>query len=151
MLASFDPVDASESVVVEPVPQPPVVSPAEPGTPSPRVSTTTTEGVFVEYPIWLERWPEQRASLLEELRSVVPEADARIPADVRGVPPGTTVIVLDPGAYYAPYSPTGLAAGEFRSPALIYVAWRGTSQGPLVPALAHELRHMLTGDPDAGH
>ena len=35
--------------------------------------------------------------------------------------------------------------------ALIYVAWRGAQQGTVVPALAHELRHLLTGDPLAGH
>jgi hypothetical protein len=150
-LASYDPVGSNDTPPGT-APLPPAPSPTgEPGSPAPRVSVLTSEGVFLEYPVWLERWPDQQAVLLEELRTVVPEADPRIPSDVSGVPPGTTVIVLDPGAYYAPYSPTGLAAGEWRAPSSIYVAWRGTQQGRVVPALAHELRHLLTGDPLAGH
>lgn len=151
-LATYDPVDTEGGSSPGSATLPPAPSPTgAPGSPAPRVSILTSEGVFLEYPVWLERWPEQRAALLEELRTVVPEADPRISADVRGVPPGITVIVLDPGAYYAPYSPTGLAAGEWRAPSSIYVAWRGTQQGKVVPALSHELRHLLTGDPLAGH
>ncbi|MCW8141299.1 MAG: hypothetical protein KIT58_20545, partial [Planctomycetota bacterium] len=123
----------------------------EPGQPAPRVQVVTAEGVTLHYPVWLESHPTRRAEMLEEIRTVVPEADPRIPADARGVPPGTTLIVMDPGAYYAPYSPTLLASGEWRGPSTIYVAWRGGSSGKLLPALAHELRHLLTQDPNAGH
>ncbi|MBX3465286.1 MAG: hypothetical protein KF878_00115 [Planctomycetes bacterium] len=138
-------------------PPPPLPAPAstlpaahEPGWPAPQIAMTTAEGVHVRYPAWLAAHPTDEAAMLDELRAVVPEADPRIAPGARGVPPGTTVVVLDPGAYYAPYSPTLLAHGEWRS-STIYVAWRGTSSGPRLPALAHELRHLLTGDPDAGH
>lgn len=147
-LASFDPSAGDSTTDTSSVPPPGV---REPGDPAPRVAMVTPEGVQLLYPVWLDHHPARKSELLEELRSVVPEADPRIAADVRGVPPGTTVIVLDPGAYYAPYSPTLLASGEWRSPSTIYVCWRPTADGPLVPALPHELRHMLTGDPNAGH
>ena len=65
--------------------------------------------------------------------------------------PNATLFVLDPGPYYAPYSPTGLAHGEWRAPSTIYVAWRGTSSGAVLPALDHELNHLRTQDPNAGH
>lgn len=143
-----------------PAPAPSCPSPApapprahEPGDPAPRAWTTTPEGVTVGYPVWLDdaQHAASRAAMFNEIRTVVPEADPRIAPGVRGVPPGTTVIVLDPGAYFAPYSPTLLASGEWRAPSTIYVAWRGGSSGPRLPALAHELRHLLTQDPDAGH
>lgn len=123
----------------------------QPGDPSPRVALLTPEGVQLFYPVWLDHHPTRKAELLGELRIVVPEPDPRISSEARGVPPGTTVVVLDPGAYYAPYSPTRLASGEWRAPSTIYVCWRPTAEGPLLPALPHELRHMLTGDPNAGH
>lgn len=123
----------------------------EPGAPAPRVQVVTAEGVAVHYPVWLEAHPARLAEMFEEIRTVVPEADPRISSDVRGVPPGTLLIVLDPGAYYAPYSPSLLASGEWRAPATVYVAWRGGSTGKLLPALAHEMRHLLTQDPHAGH
>lgn len=88
--------------------------------------------------------------MLEEIATVAPEADPRLDPAIRGVPAGATVVVLDPGSYFAPYSPTLLASGEVRGSTL-YVAWRGSSQGARLPALAHELRHYLTGDPLAGH
>ncbi|MCW8137300.1 MAG: hypothetical protein KIT58_00140 [Planctomycetota bacterium] len=138
----------------QPTSQPPAgVLPAthEPGWPAPQVSVTTAEGVNVRYPVWVAAHPAQEAAMFDEIRTVVPEADPRIDPSVRGVPAGTTVVVLDPGAYYAPYSPTLLATGEWRAPSTIYVAWRGGSSGLRLPALAHELRHALTQDPDAGH
>lgn len=123
---------------------------SEPGMPSPRLYVLTPEGVHLHYPVWLDAHPSRMADLLAYLRDVVPEADARIDPALRGVPAGTTVVVLDPGPYYAPYSPTGLASGEQRGSTL-YVAWRSGQSGPVVPALPHELRHLLTGDPNAGH
>ena len=122
----------------------------EPGDPCPRVRMVTAEGVVLEYPVWLDYHPARKSELLAEIRDVVPDADPRIPSGTRGVPAGVTVIVLDPGGYYAPYSPTLLASGEWRGSTL-YVAWRGSSSGPLVPALPHELRHYMTNDPNAGH
>jgi hypothetical protein len=74
-------------------------------------------------------------------------------AEVRdaGTPSGTTLIVLDPGSYYQPASPTLLSYGEWRPPSTIYVAWRGTDSGTVLPALKHELEHLRTQDPNAGH
>lgn len=146
-LATFDP-SAGEPAPGAPAPLPAV---REPGDAAPRVAQRTPEGVQLFYPVWLDDHPARKAELLAELRDVVPEPDRRIPSDQRGVPAGVTVVVLDPGAYYAPYSPTRLASGEWRAPSTIYVAWRPTSSGPLVPALPHELRHLLTGDAAAGH
>lgn len=124
---------------------------AKPGEPAPRISVLTPEGVMLEYPVWLDQYPDLKDELLTELRETAPNADPRIAVGVRGVPAGSTVIVLDPGAYYAPYSPSLLASGEWRTPSTIYLAWRPESNGPVVPALAHELRHLLTQDPLAGH
>lgn len=128
-----------------------VCGPSVPGAPSPRRAVTTPEGVLLRYPTWLDAHPADYAAMLDELRDVVPEADPRIPVTARGVPSGVTLIVLDPGAYFAPYSPTLLAAGEWRAPSTIFVAWRGTPSGPRLPALPHELRHHHTKDPLAGH
>lgn len=123
----------------------------EPGAPAPRRAITTPEGVIVHYPTWLDAHPGDRDAMLDELRDTAPEADPRIAPGARGVPAGATVVVLDPGPYHAPYSPTLLASGEWRAPSTIYVAWRGSPTGPRLPALAHELRHLLTGDARAGH
>lgn len=107
-------------------------------------------GVRVLLPVWVRLHPGEEAAALAEVYSVTLEFDHRIDPALRGVPLSATVVVLDPGAYYAPYSPTGLASGEQWGSAL-YVAWRGTPSGVRLPALAHELRHLLTGDPNAGH
>lgn len=127
----------------------PVGALAEPGAPAPRRVLVTPEGVTLHVPAWVSG--SALDALLVEVRDVVPEADPRIPSTARGVPAGTTLVVLDPGAYYAPGSPTLLATGEWRAPSTIYVAWRASQDGPRLPALAHELRHLLTNDPDAGH
>jgi hypothetical protein len=145
-VASFEPV-GDESPV-----EPGDGSYAEPGTPAPRVHERTPEGVSLFYPAWLDAYPQLKARVLDELRTTSPDADPRIASGVQGVPAGTTIIVLEPGAYWAPYSPTHLATGEWRAPSTIYVAWTGDDdEGPLLPALSHELRHLLTGDPHAGH
>jgi hypothetical protein len=131
----------------------PVGASGEPGAPSPRVPLVIANGPLVYYPAWLDdpQHAANRAAMLDEIRDVVPEADPRIPPSARGVPAGVTVVVLDPGPYAAPYSPTRLASGEWRPPSTVYVAWRGSSSGPRLPALPHELRHCLTRDPNAGH
>lgn len=126
-----------------------------PGAQSPHVASVTTGGVTLLAPVWLDMHPrgqEWRALLLDELVATEPEPDHRIPTGTRGVPPGVVVVVLDPGPYWAPYSPSGRAAGEWRSDVrTLYCAWRWPESGPCLPALSHELRHAYTGDPEAGH
>lgn len=128
-----------------------------PGYPAPSVAAVTTWGLSIRYPVWLTLEVNETrymSKLLEELRTVRPEPDPRYaPSLGVGVPLEISVVILDPGPYYAKYSPTGLANGESRFDTnTIYVAWRGSPREPvLLPALAHELRHMLTRDPLAGH
>lgn len=125
-------------------------SPPRVGDQAPHYETRSPRGVRVFLPVWVRQHPGEEAAALAEVDSVVPEADPRIDPALRGVPLDVTVVVLDPGAYYAPYSPTLLASGEQRGSTL-YVAWRGAPTGARLPALPHELRHLLTGDPNAGH
>lgn len=125
-------------------------SPPRVGDQAPHYETRSPRGVRVLLPVWVRLHPGEEAAALAEVDSVVPEADPRIDPALRGVPLDVTVVVLDPGAYFAHYSPTGLASGEQRGSTL-YVAWRGAPSGVRLPALAHELRHLLTGDPLAGH
>lgn len=120
------------------------------GDQAPHYETRSPRGVRVLLPVWVRLHPGEEAAALDEVDSVTPEADPRIDPTLRGVPLSATVVILDPGGYYAPYSPTGLAAGEQRG-ATLYVAWRGAPTGVRLPALPHELRHALTGDPLAGH
>lgn len=120
------------------------------GDQAPHYETRSPRGVRVLLPVWVRQHPGEEAAALDEVDTVIPEADSRIDPAMRGVPLDVTVVVLDPGAYAAPYSPTGLASGEQRGRTL-YVAWRAPATGPLLPALAHELRHYLTKDPLAGH
>lgn len=121
----------------------------EPGAPAPRVSTRTARGVQVDYPAWLDLHPALLAQALREVDTVTPEPDTRIDPALRGVPLGARVVVTD-ARFWSPSSPTGLAAGEQRGDVL-YVAWRPTDSGPVLPALPHEVRHLLSGDPLAGH
>jgi len=121
------------------------------GDQAPYVITRTTRGVRVLYPVWVDRHPEMLVAALLEIDTVAPEMDYRISSEYRGVPLTATVTILDPGPYYAPYSPTGLALGEWHTPHEIFVAWRGAQVGVLLPALPHELRHPLTQDAGAGH
>ena len=121
------------------------------GDQAPHVGMVTTSGVSVSYPVWLQGYPDHLAAMLDEIATVTPDADPRISPAHRGVPAGATVIVLDPGSYYQPGSHTSLATGEWHPPLEIVVAWRGTPQGVRLPALPHELRHLLTQDPRAGH
>lgn len=111
---------------------------------------TTPEGVVVRYPAWLDL-PVNAASFrvaLEEIRTV----PLSVPVDGRteGVPRGTTVVIRNPGAWPHPSSPTGLVVGLHHG-TTIEVAWTGLSDSrPKLPALAHEVQHLLQG-PAAGH
>lgn len=120
----------------------------KPDPPAPAI--VTPEGVTVVY----TPFPRlDLAAALREIRYVVPDADPRIHQSVRGVPAGT-LVEIRPAPWPAPYSPTGWAAGEWWPvvPRRIVVAWRWNEADPrLLPALSHELRHMLTRDPLAGH
>jgi len=122
------------------------------GDQAPGLTTTSPRGVRVEYPVWLDLAVNagHLDAALAEIDSCVPETDARIAPGIVGTPLDTKVVILDPGAYYAPGSPTGLAGGQW-SGLTIYVAWRTRSTEPRLPALAHELRHRYTRDPLAGH
>ena len=126
-----------------------------PGAQAPHVASVTTTGVALLTPRWLDMHPrgsEWRRLLLDEVATTEPEPDARIAPGTRGVPAGAVLVVLDPGPYWAPYSPTGRAAGEWRADTrTIYCAWRWPESGPCLPALPHEPRHVYTGDPGAGH
>lgn len=132
----------------------PVPAPREVGDQAPRVALVIANGPLVYYPEWLDIPANAtfRQAMIDELLAVQPEADPRLGIVSMGVPSYATVIVLDPGAFSSAASPTGLAVGETHLPErTIYVSWRGTQSGPVLPALAHELRHLLTNDPLAGH
>lgn len=121
-----------------------VTKTAPSGTPS--ISMITTWGAQLTYPIWVELHPAFKDQMLSELAFTPMEAGASI-----GVPAWASITIVDPGPYYAPSSSTGLALGEWVPPDKIILAWRGCQSGPLLPALAHELRHLITQDPLAGH
>lgn len=135
-----------------------------PGQQAPHIAIITTGQIHLHYPAWLDKHPkgpQWKLQLLDEVHLTPPENDSRIPPGTKGAPPGTLVVVLDPGAYYATYSPSGLAMGEHRPPEpknniyfhTIYVAWKSNpnANGQVIPAYDHELRHLYTGDPKAGH
>lgn len=133
-----------------------------PGNQAPHVAVITTGGIALYYPIWLDKRKEGtdwKNKLFDEIHLTPPETDVRIPVGTKGAPAGTMVVVLDPGAYYAAYSSTFLARGEHRRPDqnrnfhLIYVSWKDAlyDSNSVIPAYAHELRHLYTGDPNAGH
>lgn len=99
---------------------------------------TTPGGVRVFYPAWL-LGDNQRL------------ADAEI--DQAGVPAGWVVVITVP-IFAEPASPTGLARGSCNYPSrTITVGWRACpwETVPVLPALDHEVRHAVTGDPLAGH
>lgn len=80
-------------------------------------------------PTWLDLAPELRAQALAEVESA-------------GVPSGYSVVVMDPGSFSAPTSPTGLARGVADLGArTLYVAWRFPASGRVLPALEHEVEH----------
>lgn len=112
---------------------------------------------------------------LREIETVTPDGDTRIDPAWRGVDcdphkPPVCVVVMDPYGYsllnFGASPPSILVAGHQTRYAdrrgenewgVLYVAWRAKQladaglETRLLPALAHELRHWLTGDPFAGH
>lgn len=130
----------------------PVPTPRQTGDQAPRVLLMAS-GPLVSYPEWLDLTVNAafKQAMIDEISTVQPEPDPR-GFWLAGVPSRATVIVLDPGPFYSRSSPTGLAMGETDlATDTIYVAWRSTPSGPVLPALAHELRHLHTNDPLAGH
>lgn len=109
-------------------------------------------GINVWVPKWLSITPELKQRAFDEILNAKPELDSRVNSDIKGVPPGFTVYIQDPGAFSTNSSPTLLAYGQTDMISKIWVAWRADSNGViLLPALSHELRHVYTNDPLAGH
>ena len=83
-------------------------------------------------PAWLAPHPD----LIQGARDEIAAA---------ALPPGYRVVIMDPGQFSAPSSPTGLAMGlcdAHAEPPTIYVAWRfPPSSGPALPMLQHEAGH----------
>lgn len=118
--------------------------------PTPQIAMVTSFGINLSYPIWLKDRETRFSELLDALAFTKPEKDSRISESIMGAPAGTNIVCLDPGPYYAEYSPTKLAAGEYRPDTnTIYLPVELTDS--VVPAYGHELRHLYTGDPNAGH
>jgi hypothetical protein len=105
---------------------------------SPGRHVRTSRGVLVWAPKWL-RDPLLTESLLE--------------IDAAGVPPHFEVVIRDPGSFSTSASPTGLARGMTDMKGWIQVAFRMAPHEttPLLPALVHEMGHVTSQDPRAGH
>lgn len=161
------------SVVTVQVPAPPVDPASSVVVPVPAGRWETTPGgVQAWIPAWLDNSARiaLRPAALDEIDRVVVERNdsiqrSSIPSNTTSVPPSWRVVIMDPGSFSTPASPTGLARGvtDF-SRVTIYVSWVFPSdapdkQGRLLPALAHEAAHawvfVLTGDvnraANAGH
>lgn len=140
------------------------VNPQEPLAPTGRWLPTAS-GILVWVPQAVELVPGRAAELLAQVDATVTEPDTRLSPDAR-LPRGSRVIAL-PGAFEVagsgfPVWAVGLAGGKaWPNPPgdplgpfsfVCWVSWRPTQREPrLLPALAHEIRHLLTGDPQAGH
>lgn len=122
----------------------------------------TNGGIMVWVPAAVEVVPGRAAELLLQVDATPPEPDTRLPAGAR-LPAGSRVIVL-PGPFdvatgsQLPLWAVGLAGGPVweegggRQSLACWVSWRPVpSERRLAPAYAHEARHLLTGDPMAGH
>jgi hypothetical protein len=97
--------------------------------------------------------PALVAGVEAEIDTVFPDADVRITNPPPGVPRHITTIIMLPGAFYTAASPTKLARGQTDMTSTVWVSWRMRpyETTPYLPALAHELRHVYTGDLGAGH
>ena len=103
--------------------------------------SSTPAGTVVHVPAWVPA--AERAAVYDEI-----DATYRLV----GLAPGELAVQITIPIYEAPYSPTGLARGEYRAAERLVVAgWRIRGLDSLyLPALAHELRHHLYG-PERGH
>ena len=108
-------------------------------------------GVRVWAPVWLQG--ALLAEALAEVDSTASQPDAQGRPGLLGVPLGYEVIVQDPGAFSTPASPTGLARGMTDMQSRIWVSFRMRpwEERPVLPALNHELLHVVTQDAGAGH
>lgn len=116
----------------------------------------TPRGVRVWVPSWLRLAPDLLDEALTQIDTQRPDhygRDPRILASDVGVPLGVEVVIQSPGSFYTEFSPTRLARGLTDMRSTIRVAWRVSwiNERPLLPALGHELDHVVTGDPDIGH
>ena len=110
---------------------------ARPASPAP--THHTAGGVPVVAPSWAVRSENFEAALAE--------------IDAACVPLGWVVRIEVP-VFECEASPTGIARGLCDyGPKVLVVGWRAPceSQRPVLPALAHEVGHAVTGDPLAGH
>ena len=117
---------------------------AEAPSPWPRpqdATSSTPAGTVVHVPAWVP--VAERAAVWSEI-----DATYRLV----GIAPGELAVQITIPIYEAPYSPTGLARGEYRAEERLVVAgWRIRGLDVLcLPALEHELRHHLYG-PERGH
>lgn len=108
-------------------------------------------GVRVWAPVWLSG--ALLAEALAEVDSCASQPDAQGRPGLLGVPVSYEVVIQDPGAFSTPASPTGLARGMTDMSARIWVSFRMRpyETRPVLPALGHELLHVATNDPSAGH
>lgn len=119
----------------------------------------TPGGIHVWVPVAVDLVPGRAGQLLAEVDATEPEADTRIAPGTR-LPPGTRVIPL-PGPFWVNDGTwaSGVAltgawwnADTRTASDVVFGAWRSNQSEPrLLPVLAHEWRHLLTGDAMAGH
>lgn len=124
--------------------------------------------------LWVPHWLKTPTAgplldqAINEVLTVVPEPDTRIPTHWRGVDPDpmayppVAVVIMDPIAFGVATDAAGLtsilAAGlqyDYSTAQerwhLLYCGWRQPGGPIMLPVLPHELRHRLTGDPMSGH
>jgi len=102
----------------------------------------TPSGVRVEVPVWLDLHKELKAEAFQEIDIWADALQHR-----------WLVVIRDPGAYWEESSPTGLTQGHVDyTPRELHVAWKSPEAfpRPLLPALEHEVGHVLYG-PCKGH
>ena len=105
------------------------------------ITLQTPLGVSVIIPFWFPA-DEKRMEAFAEID---------IAFLVLGINPAELTVQVTVPIYEAPYSPTGLARGEYRANEnLVVVGWKYPGEKLYFPALIHELEHHLYG-PDYGH
>lgn len=148
---------------------------AEPWAPPGRWREITPGRIKLWVPHFLRGYPHLEDGAIQEILTVVPDADVRIPNNWLGVDPDPVgylpvlVIIMDPGSYSLATTLNADSAitvaghwqvqswidggGKLHEWDVLYVAWRFRPyrEFPLLPALGHEIRHRLTRDTLAGH